>query len=67
MNTAVILAIVQGLLTYGPSTAAAILELFQKKPEDITPENWKALFDIADKEYADYVPHSKLPKVAPVS
>jgi hypothetical protein len=43
----------QILLKYGPAAGRAAVKLFGK--EDVKPEDFDELFDIAERDYAGYV------------
>jgi hypothetical protein len=51
MSTAAILAIVQGVLIYGPSFGRQLHQIFTK--EAPTEADWQALFAAGDKSYAE--------------
>jgi hypothetical protein len=61
VNAAFLLMIGQLLVKYGPGTVQAIVNLFHAKPEDITPQKWAELFDIAETEYQSYIKVSPRP------
>jgi len=48
----VTLLIAEALIKYGPSLAMALVELFQK--QEVTREDWIALFKLTEKSYEDY-------------
>ena len=53
MTPAVAGLILQALVTYGPTVARTINDIFKKT--EITPADWDKVFDLAEKSYADYV------------
>lgn len=53
MSPAIAALILQALITYGPSVAKAINDIFKKTT--ITPEDWDKVFALVEKSYDDYV------------
>lgn len=52
MTPAIAALILQALITYGPTVARSLNELFKK--ETITPEDWDKIFVLIEKSYEDY-------------
>jgi len=60
MNPAIIAAIIGYAVKYGPTAAAALSRVFQKK--EVTPAELAAAFELADLSYDDIVhPGKTLP------
>lgn len=53
MSPAIAALILQALITYGPTVAKQINDIFKKT--EITPADWDKVFAVIEKSYDDYV------------